>query len=229
MNTLILAAGRGERMRPLTLDTPKPLLEAGGAPLIVHQLRRLSAAGIRDLVINTAWLGGKIEQALGDGSDFALNIRYSREPEPLETLGGLRHALPLLDQGDWILVVNGDIWSDFDFRRLWPLPDPQQCLARLVLVDNPPQHPGGDFYLDATGQVHPHGDGKKTFAGISLLHRSLVGQAPATENRLAPVLKAAMSQGQVTGLLHQGEWQDIGTPERLEALDQQLRHRAQGS
>ncbi|MDX1587586.1 MAG: nucleotidyltransferase family protein [Oleiphilaceae bacterium] len=229
MNTLILAAGRGERMRPLTLTTPKPLLCVGGQPLIVHQIHRLAESGIRDLVINTAWLGEKIEQTLGDGRQYRVAIRYSREPEPLETLGGLRHALPLLNQGDWILVVNGDIWSDFDFSRLWPLPDPQQCLARLVLVDNPPQHPEGDFQRDSRGQVHASGPDKKTFAGISLLHRHLIEQAPARENRLAPVLKAAMSQGQVQGLYHPGQWQDIGTPERLEALDRQLRQGAQPS
>ncbi|TVP57602.1 MAG: nucleotidyltransferase family protein [Halomonadaceae bacterium] len=223
MNTLILAAGRGERMRPLTLTTPKPLLPAAGQPLIVHQLQRLAAAGIRHLVINTAWLGEQIEQALGDGADFGLGIRYSREPEPLETLGGLRNALPLFDDGDWILVVNGDIWSDFDFHTLWPLPDPQHCLARLVLVDNPGQHPQGDFHLDKQGQVHGSGPDQLTFAGISLLHRQLIEQAPLAENRLAPVLKTAMTRGLVSGLHHQGQWQDIGTPERLANLDRQLR------
>lgn len=229
MNTLILAAGRGERMRPLTLSTPKPLLPVAGEPLIVHQLKRLAGAGIRELVINTAWLGEQIEQTLGNGAQWNLNIRYSREPQPLETLGGLRHALPLFTAGDWILVVNGDIWSDFDFSRLWPLPDPAHCLARLVLVDNPPQHPGGDFHLDASAQVHPTGDTTLTFAGISLLHRQLIEQAPAAENRLAPVLRAAMHKGQVTGLHHQGQWQDIGTPERLAQLDRQLRQQASRS
>jgi len=221
MNTMILAAGKGERMRPLTLTTPKPLLKAAGKPLIVHSLERLARAGIRDLVINTAWLGEQIEQALGTGDQWGVRIRYSREPAPLETLGGLRHALPLLDQGDWIQVVNGDIWTDFDFSHL--LPPPEKALARLVMVDNPVHNPEGDFHLHGDGRLSIEGDNPLTFAGISLLHRSLIENAPGDTDKLAAVLKAAMAENKVEGLHHQGAWMDIGTPERLDALDQQLR------
>lgn len=221
---MILAAGKGERMRPLTLTTPKPLLEAGGQPLIGYHLQRLHNAGINDIVINHAWLGDKLEQALGDGHDYQVHIRYSREGEPLETAGGIRQALPLLTDGgdDWFVVINGDIWCDFDLRRLAPPTDPD-IRAVLVLADNPEHNPQGDFQLDGDGRVHSDGPDKLTFAGISLLHRSLFDPLEPGFHPLAPLLRQAMADNQVNGLHHQGRWLDIGTPERLTALDRQLR------
>ncbi|SFL84914.1 N-acetylmuramate alpha-1-phosphate uridylyltransferase MurU [Marinobacter zhejiangensis] len=226
MKAMILAAGKGERMRPLTLTTPKPLLQAGGKPLIGYHLQRLHDAGLQDIVINHAWLGDKIEQALADGSDYHVRIRYSREQEPLETAGGIRQALPLLTDGgdDWFVVINGDIWCDFDVCQLTP-PTDSDTRAVLVLTDNPDHNPNGDFHLDAAGQVHSEGAGKLTFAGISLLHRSLFETLEPGFHPLAPLLRQAMSNHQVRGLHHQGQWLDIGTPERLAALDQHLRQR----
>jgi len=149
MKAMILAAGRGERLRPLTLQTPKPLLDVGGKPLIQWHLERLASAGITEVVINTAWLGEQIEHAVGDGNRFGLRVRYSREGTPLETLGGIRHALPLLEgDGDDFLVINGDIWSDFDLSPLLSIPEPERdTLATLVLVANPAHHEQGDFIL----------------------------------------------------------------------------------
>lgn len=222
MKAMILAAGKGERMRPLTLTTPKPLLEAGDKPLIVHHLERLRAAGFSQVVINHAWLGERIEQTLGDGGQFGVEIVYSRESEPLETAGGIIQALPLLTAGgnDWFLVINGDIWCDFDLLRLQPT---DSADALLVLSDNPDHHPAGDFHLDNGGLVHDDGPERLTFAGISLLHRRLFdGLAPGSR-KLAPLLRAAMAAQRVQGIHHRGEWLDIGTPERLRQLDQQLR------
>lgn len=222
MKAMILAAGKGERMRPLTLTTPKPLLEAGGKPLIVHHLARLKAAGFRQIVINHAWLGEQIEQTLGDGGQFGVDIAFSRESEPLETAGGIIQALPLLTAGgeDWFLVINGDIWCDFDLLRLQPTASAD---ALVVLSDNPDHHPVGDFHLDSGGLVRAEGSAKLTFAGISLLHRRLFeGLAPGSR-KLAPLLRAAMAEERVRGIHHRGEWLDIGTPERLVQLDRQLR------
>lgn len=220
MKAMILAAGKGERMRPLTLHTPKPLLEAGGRPLILHQIDKLRAAGFRQLVINHAWLGEQIEERLGDGDAWDVQIDYSREGSPMETAGGIIRALPMLTGShDWFLVINGDIWSDFDLRRLSP---PEQGLALLVLTDNPAHHPEGDFHLQPCGQVSQDGPDKLTFAGISLLHRSLFEGLPANTRKLGPVLRKAMDQGQVRGVHHQGRWVDVGTPERLQQLDRLL-------
>jgi MurNAc alpha-1-phosphate uridylyltransferase len=217
---MILAAGKGERMRPLTLHTPKPLLEAGGQPLILHHIKKLRAAGFRQLVINHAWLGDKIEDRLGDGSNLDVQIDYSREGTPLETAGGIIRALPLLTQdSDWFLVINGDIWSDFDLGQLAP---PADALALLVLTDNPEHHPEGDFHLTASGRVASNGPDKLTFAGISLLHRSLFEHLPADTRKLGPVLREAMDREQVRGIHHRGHWIDVGTPERLEELDRLL-------
>lgn len=222
MKAMILAAGKGERMRPLTLETPKPLLQAGGKPLVVHQIEKLARAGFRELVINPSWLGDKLEAALGDGAFYDVSIHYSPEPSPLETAGGIRQALDALasDEQPWFLVVNGDIWTDFDFSRLTPSAGDQ---AVLVLTDNPPQHPEGDFALDTAGRVTADGERKLTFSGISLLHRSLFESLEPGYHKLAPILREAMARGTVAGLHHSGEWQDIGTPERLAQLDQQLR------
>lgn len=219
---MILAAGKGERMRPLTLTTPKPLLKAGGKALIIHHLERLKSAGFCQVVINHAWLGEQIESALNDGSRFGLVITYSREQQPLETAGGILQALPLLtgDGQDWFVVVNGDIWSDFDLADLTP--PSGETTALLVMVDNPPHHPDGDFGLDHRGRVHDHGNPALTFSGISLLHRSLFDGLEHGKRKLAPILKAAMERHQVEGIHHQGLWFDIGTPERLNELDRQL-------
>lgn len=222
MKAMILAAGRGERMRPLTLATPKPLLCAGGKPLIVHHLEHLHRAGFSEVIINHAWLGDQIEETLGNGDRFGLSLRYSREGEPLETAGGIVRALPLITGGesDWFLVINGDIWSDFELSRLKP---PEQSDALLVVTDNPPHHPEGDFYLAPEGVLAESGPDRLTFTGISLLHRRLFKGLTDQAGKLGPVLRRAMSEGRVEGLYHPGRWVDVGTPERLRALDQQLR------
>ena len=226
MKAMILAAGRGERMRPLTDRTPKPLLTAQGKPLIDYHIERLAKAGWRDLVINHAWLGRQIEEWLGDGREYGVRIEYSPEKAPLETAGGIRRALDLLTRDDdWFLAINADIWTDFDLAGI-PTPTPGM-LAWLVLVDNPPHHPGGDFSLAPDGRVGLSGDGGRlTFAGISLLHRDLfTGLDPDQPRKLAPLLKAAMAADRVRGHFHHGHWYDIGTPERLEALHHWLGQR----
>ncbi|MGM0434564.1 MAG: N-acetylmuramate alpha-1-phosphate uridylyltransferase MurU [Pseudomonadota bacterium] len=215
MKAMILAAGRGERLRPLTLETPKPLLPVGGRPMIQWHIEALVQAGVPDIVINTAWLGERIEAGLGDGAHLGASIEYSREGEPLETLGGLRRALPMLTETDSeFLVINGDVWTDFDITPLAAGPLEKNTDAHLVLVPNPPHHSGGDFAL-ANGRVtREHGEWL-TFAGISRLHRRLVDGAPAEEDRLGPVLGRACQQGRVSGIRHDGHWVDVGTPERL--------------
>ncbi len=214
---MILAAGRGERMRPLTDRTPKPLLRVGGRPLIEHQLRRLASAGYRDVVVNLAWLGGQIRETLGDGSRFGVHIRYSEEPHgALETAGGIRHALPLLGDGPF-LVVNGDIWCD---HPLSPR-DPGEALAHLVLVDNPEQHPAGDFAL-REDRVDDSGEARLTFSGIGYYRPELFAGLADGPQPLAPLLRRAMARGLVTGEHHRGGWFDVGTPQRLRALDARL-------
>lgn len=229
MRALIFAAGRGERMRPLTTHTPKPLLEVHGKPLIVHHLERLADSGVRYVVINTSHLAEQFPRALGDGSRWGLRIRYAYEGEmPLETGGGMRHALPLLADEPF-LAINGDIFTDLDPTRL---PSAPRGLAHLVLVDNPPHHPEGDFILDADGRVRDHEDASRlTFAGIGLYRpallehwRDALGDAADTAGQpprfpLAPLLKAAMREGAVSGQHHTGQWTDVGTPQRLEALN----------
>nr|WP_281496225.1 nucleotidyltransferase family protein [Marinobacter sp. S0848L] len=217
---MILAAGKGERMRPLTLTTPKPLLRAGGRPLIVHHLNNLKQAGFQHVVINHAWLGEQIEQQLGSGQQFGLNLHYSPEGEPLETAGGIVRALPLLaaHDDDWFLVINGDIWSDFPLDQLQPPADPN-CDAMLVLTDNPEHHPTGDFQLTPEGLLCSEGETKLTFTGISLLRRRLFNGLDDTAGKLGPVLRDAMAQQRVRGLKHSGQWIDVGTPARLEQLN----------
>lgn len=223
MNAMILAAGKGERMRPLTLTTPKPLLHAGGKPLIGYHLENLRHAGVEKVVINHSWLGEQIEQTLDDGRDYGVSLVYSAEPEPLETAGGIRQALELLapEGQDWFMVINGDVWTDFDLAILVPPEDPA-CRAVLVLVPNPPQHQEGDFTLTEDGYVVADGGDRLTFAGISLLHRELFAGLAPGYRRLAPVLTEAMASNRVKGLYHTGVWSDIGTPERLGALDRYL-------
>lgn len=225
MKAMILAAGRGERLRPLTLETPKPLLSVGGKPLIVWHLERLASAGLREVVINTAWLGEQIEQALGDGRRFGLRISYSREGAPLETLGGIRRALPMLDDGGDFLVINGDVWTDFDPARLMSIDYPGEApLATLVLVPNPGHRQDGDFVLTNEGHVLGEGAGARyTFAGISRLSPMLIHEAPSNEDRLGPLLREAANQGRVRGIRHDGAWYDVGTHERLAAADAHAR------
>ncbi|MDF1820494.1 MAG: nucleotidyltransferase family protein [Alcanivoracaceae bacterium] len=219
MKAMILAAGLGTRMRPLTDHTPKPLLEAGGKPLIVWHIEKLKAAGFSELVINHAWLGDKLEAHLGDGQAFGVHIQWSREGEPLETAGGIRRALPLLGDEPF-LVINGDIWTDIDFAHLRRAPSGQ---AHLVLVDNPPHHPQGDFHLASDGKVGDNGSPALTFSGIGVYRPALFAALADGEARLAPLLRAAMAKGNVSGEHYRGQWWDIGTPERLQALDQHLR------
>jgi MurNAc alpha-1-phosphate uridylyltransferase len=231
---MILAAGKGERMRPLTLETPKPLLPAGGKPLIVHHIESLVRAGVTDLVINPSWLGDKLEATLGDGQAYGAHITYSREPQPLETAGGIRQALPLLADSvnGWFVVINGDIWTDFDLSQLLDqatLPSLPTYQAMLVLTDNPHHHPQGDFHLTATGRVTRTGASRLTFAGISLLHQSLFASLAPGYRKLAPVLEQAMDKDRVAGIYHSGRWFDIGTPERLDQLDAQLREQTPDS
>jgi MurNAc alpha-1-phosphate uridylyltransferase len=221
MKAMILAAGLGNRMRPLTLTTPKPLLAVGGKPLIVWHIEALKAVGISDVVINTAWLGHKLHEALGDGSAYGVNIQWSDEQEPLETAGGIQQALPLLGNEPFLLV-NGDIWLRYDFKRLINK-DLGQQLAHLVLVNNPPQHPKGDFAFckdQSNSLVLPEGEEKYTFAGVSVLSPQLFADLPAGKAPLAPLLRQAIAQGLVSAEHHAGAWVDVGTPERLADLDQ---------
>ncbi len=226
---MILAAGLGERMRPLTDHTPKPLLQAGGQPLIVWQIQRLRAAGFGELVINHAHLGRKIEDFLNDGGQWGVRIAWSREPEPLETAGGIATARNLLGNAPF-LVTNGDVYTDFDYGRLPPVLAAMAAnpahLAHLVLVDNPPHHPLGDFSLERDGQVvssPPDALGRLTFSGIGCYRPELfAGTPPGRKAKLAPLLIAAMERGQVTGEHFTGRWEDVGTPQRLAALDEEL-------
>lgn len=224
MRAMILAAGRGERMRPLTDHTPKPLLQAGGKPLIVWHIERLVRAGITDLVINHAHLGIQIEQALGDGSQFGARIRYSNEGTALETAGGIAFALHLLGEQPFA-VVNGDVYCDYDFSHL-----PQQSarlansndFAHLVLVDNPEHNLKGDFGLHA--QRVTDTAPKFTFSGIGIYQPALFANiARGTKAPLAPLLREQIAQGKISGEHHRGQWMDIGTPQRLAELDQLLR------
>lgn len=237
MKALLFAAGRGERMRPLTDATPKPLLRAGGGMLIEHHLRRLAAACITDVVINIAHLAAQFQPALGDGGRYGVRIRYSNEGEvPLETGGGMLHALPLLGDAPF-LAVNADTFTDFDFATL---PGEPRGVAELVLVDNPPQHPQGDFGIDAAGKLLPRAESPGTtraltFAGIGVYRRAIlddwraiIGDAPGAHAEpprfsLTPLLRAAIARGDIAWRQHRGTWTDVGTPERLATLNAQLR------
>ncbi len=225
---MILAAGLGTRMRPLTDHCPKPLLPVAGRPLIVHHIERLADCGIRDLVINVSHLSEQIVATLGDGSRWGVSIQYSREDEPLETAGGLVQALPLLAEADDrpFLVLNGDIWCDYRFDQLPPIIN---GLAHLLLVDNPEHNPRGDFGLsevldEAPSQRQLVNDSEPlhTFAGISLLRPSLFSGCGPGKRPLAPLLRQAIAQGQVSGEHYRGFWMDVGTPQRLAALEQRL-------
>lgn len=214
---MILAAGRGERMRPLTDHTPKPLLMAGGRPLIEHHLLHLATAGYREVIINLAHLGEQIRERLGDGAGFGLAIRYSSEVEALETGGGIHRALPLLGEEPF-LVINGDIWCDHPLK---PPALARTDLAHLVLVDNPPHHRQGDFVLHGD-RVRADGSPRLTFSGIGWYRPELFQHHPDGRFPLAPLLRAAMTEDRIGGEHHRGRWLDIGTPERLAALDRWL-------
>jgi MurNAc alpha-1-phosphate uridylyltransferase len=220
MKAMILAAGRGERMRPLTDHTPKPLLPVGGKPLIVWHIERLAKAGFRDIVINYAHLGSQIEAALGNGSQFGVSIRYSPEAEALETAGGIANALPLLGDAPF-LVVNGDVYLDFDFAAVKDKLQENQ-FAWLLLVDNPAHNPNGDFALNGDAVVE-QGRPMVTFSGIGIYRPELFDSvARGSKAKLAPLLRAAMASGKVGGAYHAGRWTDVGTPQRLLELDQEL-------
>lgn len=222
MKAMILAAGRGERLRPLTDHTPKPLLKAGGKPLIVHLIERLVSAGFIDIIINYAHLGEQFPAVLGDGSRWGAKIQYSPELNGgLETAGGIIHALPLLGNTPF-LVVNGDIWTDFDFATLKNSLS-SESLCHLVLVPNPPQHPDGDFYLDSQQNLHAKGPIKHTFSGIAVYRPELFAGLDDRKRPLKPLLLQAMQQNAATGDCYNGAWSDIGTAERLATLDQQLK------
>jgi MurNAc alpha-1-phosphate uridylyltransferase len=270
VKALIFAAGLGERMRPLTDTMPKPLLVAGGKPLIEWHLEKLAAIGIREVVVNTSWLAEQFPRTLGDGSRWGIDLHCIYEGEtPLETGGGMWNALPFLrDNDEAFIAVNGDVWTDYDFSLL---PDEPTGEAHLVLVDNPPQHPRGDFSLKPLtrlrhplpaggerentdvpshrgkgekvpqadegriGEVASDGDSKLTFSGIGVYRpslfdewRAVIGNAPGADEtpprfKLAPLLRAAMARGAVTGEHHRGKWTDVGTPERLAELDASLK------
>ncbi len=218
MKAMVLAAGRGERMRPLTDTCPKPLLRVAGRPLIEYHLHGLARAGVRDAVINLSWLGGQIRDYLGDGSALGLSLQYSREPYPaLETGGGVFHALPLLGEQPFLLV-NADIYCPFDFSSLALEGDD---LAQLVLVSNPEHNAAGDFVLER-GRVRSDDGEKLTFSGISLLHPDLFSACTQGAFPLAPLLRNAMSMNRVSGILHTGIWSDVGTAERLSRLESML-------
>ena len=221
MKAMILAAGLGTRMQPLTNHLPKPLLAVGGKPLIVWHLERLKRNGFQDVVINIAWLGDKIPELLGQGDQFGLSIQYSDEQNEalLETGGGIIKALPLLGDEPF-LVLNGDIWCDYSFSPDSPLKG--NDLGHLLLVDNPAHNTGGDFLLEE-GRVLNTGSPKLTYSGIAYLHPSLFKQYQYGKQALAPILREAMQGGLVSGEHHKGVWQDIGTPERLNALDRSLK------
>jgi N-acetyl-alpha-D-muramate 1-phosphate uridylyltransferase len=220
MKAMILAAGRGERMRPLTDHTPKPLLTVAGKPLIEHTIGQLVSAGFTDIIINHAHLGQQIEDKLGNGNHLGANIVYSPEGEQaLETAGGIINALPLLGNEPF-LVVNGDIATDFPFTGLKNV---SVDLAHIVLIDNPPHHTQGDFALDSSGKVTENGNQRYTFSGIGLYQPALFSNTPPGKSKLAPLLRGAIAAKKATGQHYSGFWMDIGTPDRLQELDDHLR------
>ena len=219
MKAMVLAAGRGERMRPLTDSTPKPLLEAGGKPLIGHLLEALARAGIREVVINLSWLGERIRSRLKDGAQYGVRILYSEEgPVALETGGGIVHALPLLGHAPFI-VASGDIWTDFDFGSLELAPGAD---AQLVMVPNPLHHPRGDFGLEGERVIARASD-RLTYANIGVYRPEMFSGCAPGRFPLLEVLERSITLGRVRGRIHRGEWLNVGTPEQLASLDAQLR------
>jgi MurNAc alpha-1-phosphate uridylyltransferase len=225
MKAMILAAGRGERMRPLTDSVPKAMIPAAGRPVIVHLIERLARAGFVDLVINVSHLARAIESGLGDGARFGVRIVYSRERTALETAGGITYALPLLGNAPFV-VANCDVYSDFDFARLRAATDRLvrgDLLAHLVLVDNPAHHPAGDFHLEAGRVVATGETGRLTFSGMGAYSPALFAEvAPGSPCQLATLLRPAMTRGRVGGEHHHGRWLDVGTPQRLAELERML-------
>jgi N-acetyl-alpha-D-muramate 1-phosphate uridylyltransferase len=222
MKVMILAAGRGERMRPLTDRVPKPLLEVGGERLIERHLKRLAAAGFTKVVINLSWLGSQIRQTVGNGQRYGVEVRYSDEgPTALESAGGIFKALALLGRGAF-LVVNGDIWTD---HPLQPAPLADGAYGHLVLVPNPPQHARGDFALDGSRITDDKGE-RYTFSGIAVYRREFFAGCEPGSFPLLPLLKRAIKEGRLTGEIYRGPWHDLGTPERLKALDAELQAQA---
>lgn len=221
MRAMVLAAGRGERMRPVTDTLPKPLVPVAGKPLIGYHLERLARAGVRDVVINLSWLGARIRETLGDGREYGLAIAYSEEgPEPLETGGGIFKALPLLGQGPF-LVVNGDTWSDIDYGRLALAADTD---AHIVLVPNPPHVPRGDFGLEGDLVVDREVD-RFTYSGVGVYRPEFFAGSTPGKFPMRPLLMRAIAAKRLRGEVHRGEWIDVGTPERLIALDHEVRAR----
>ena len=220
MRAMILAAGLGKRMQPLTADLPKPLLKVGNKTLIEHQIERLVAGGITGIVINHFYLGRMIEELLGDGSKYGASISYSKEAIRLETAGGIIKALPKL-KDDSFIVVNADIWTDFDFSSLGSV-DGNDRLAHLVLVGNADHNPHGDFYIDDKGRVHEEHsarDQRLTFSGISVIPKNLFRGYPIQPKSMVPLLQEAMLEDRVSGEVYEGLWMDIGTPERLQEVN----------
>ena len=223
MKAMILAAGVGERMRPLTDHTPKPLLRVAGTPLIEHHIRRLAAAGFGELVINVSHLGEQLMGYCSDGRRWGVSIVYSEEDAPLETAGGIIKALPLLGDAPF-LVVNGDVWIDYPFERLAAYSLRSGESGHLVMVDNPPQHPGGDFHLDRDGWIRllqPDTEGS-TYAGVGVYTPGFFAGQPAGKRPMRPLMDAAIRQGRLGGECYRGQWQDVGTPERLRELDTRI-------
>ncbi len=224
MKAMILAAGLGQRMRPLTDHLPKPMLLAGGKPLLQYHLEALAKIGVSEVIINLAYLGDKIREFVGNGEKFGLHIRYSEEPEPLETAGALLNALPLLGTEPFILI-NGDVWTDYPLEKLatYQLQDDED--AHLVLVPNPAFHPAGDFSPNPQGRLENTPNLPKfTFGGISLIHPRLISAYPQQRNKfpLGEVLRFGIAHNRISAQIHQGGWSDVGTPERLVALDKLL-------
>jgi len=227
MKAMILAAGKGERLRPLTQHTHKPLVRAAGVPLIEYHVRALAAAGFQELVINHAWLGHEIERALGEGSAFGVRIRYSRESTALETAGGIANALPLLGNAPF-LVMNGDVWCDWNPAAAPALADSlPDGGAWMLMVDNPVQHPNGDFHLASDGRLLAQGEPRLTYSGIAVYHPSLFATVPqGAAMPMLPLFRQAMADGLARGARHTGRWTDVGTPQRLADLDAELRETA---
>lgn len=224
MKAMILAAGRGERMRPLTDQTAKPLLEAADKPLIVHILHQCLDAGISDIVINVCYKADQIMQTLGDGSEHGVKITYSIEEEILGTAGGVIKALPLLGEEPFLLT-SGDIWSGYDFKNLITQKN-NVDLAHLVLVNNPSFHPKGDFHLSNGNKVSAEGEPKLTYGNLGLFHPRLFSDCPRGNLALGEVLRAKLRNNTITGEHYQGPWMNIGTPTQLEQLDERLRRSA---
>jgi MurNAc alpha-1-phosphate uridylyltransferase len=224
MKAMILAAGLGQRMRPLTDSLPKPMLPAGGKPLLQYHLEALAKIGVREVIINLAYLGDKIRDFVGNGDKFGLSVSYSEEPEPLETAGALLHALPLLG-AEPFLLINGDVWSDYPLATLaaYTLQDDED--AHLILVTNPEFHPTGDFSPNPQGRLENNPNLPKfTFGGISLIHPRLISSYPQQRNKfpLGEVLRFGIVHNRISAQVYVGGWSDVGTPERLSALDLQL-------